>query len=192
MFGEFRVFDQSENVLLSQLQMTNSKEVEPARPKLSEPMARLYDQVEVLITTGRARSCSEALAIIGATDPATIDAAAAVKSALESPTPVDTAERRYRAAIEQAKRDKCLSFESAQQYVNKAFPQLREDFVSEHNQRHAVHGPVGAKVGTATRDYWAKVDEIQKAKQLSKPESMRYVNAHHTDLREAMVKEINR
>ncbi len=191
MFPNFRVFDNSENVLLAQLQMINSKEDQQPAPAVrasSGPMADLADKIEAELKAGRATTCSEALANIAKTSPHVIDRAHDFKQAVEGAV-TRTAEQKYFAAIAEAERSRRLTREDAQSFVNRTQPALREQFVAEHNSRHA--GSMVGKPIPASRAYWNKVQETAQAKGLSQAEAMRYVNTHFADLREAMVKEVN-
>lgn len=189
--SRFRVFDESNNVLLQQLEMTNAKDVEPVPPRqLNAPTAALYDRIEELVTSGKAKTCSEAMAIIARTNPDVIDRASDFRQAVETPA-VQTAEQRYRAAVADAKRQHGLSFEAAQIFVNRSQPALRQAFADEHNARHASGTLLAGRALPATREYWSRVKEVAKAKGLTQAEAMRYVNAHHADLRASMVREIN-
>lgn len=191
MFPNFQVFDESNSVLLSQLEMASSKDVEPSPVKrLSAPMAKLYDECEALLATGRATTVSQAMEIIGRRDPSIIDRAADFKAAVTAPV-ANPAERAYFQAIADAKSKHSLSPESARELINKSRPDLREAFVAEHNARHHALGPAGASAKNASREYWNAVQTAQREKQLSQSQAMQYVNRHHADLRESMVREIN-
>lgn len=189
--NKFQVFDESNSVLLAQLEMASAKDTEPPAPRrLSAPMAKLYDECEALLATGRATTVSQAMEIIGRRDPSIIDRAADFRAAVTTPV-ANPCERAYFGAIRDAQLKHTLSPESARELINKSRPDLRQAFVDEHNARHAQFGPVGAKVSTATRAYWSKVEEIGKTKGLTRAQAMQHVNKVHSDLRAEMVREIN-
>ena len=190
MFPNFRVFEQSESVLLAQLSMISSKEDLPAPPprKADGPVADLADKIEALLKTGKATTCSQAMELLAKSDPALIDRAHEFKQAVAAPV-TKTAEQNYRQAILTAKQRYNLSPEAAQQFINRSRPDLREKFVAEHNERHA--GSMIGKPMSASRAYWNAVQTAQREKQLSQSDAMKFVNRHHAALRQAMVAEVN-
>lgn len=169
------------NVDDEQSTLTNQK------PLINDaPPLELADAIEAELARG-AKSCSEALRSIGARSPELIDRAADFKNSVESQQL--TAEARYFAQVreEQAKQPG-ISRGDAMRLTNRKYPAIRQAYVDEINSRQT---PLENRQLSASRNYWARVQEVHKKQSITQAEAMRLVNKKHPSLREDMVRELN-
>ncbi len=191
MFPNFKIFDESNNVLLAQLEMVSAKDVEPAPPKqLSAPMAALYDQVEALVTSAGLRPVRKRLRSSGVVIHLSLTARLISRLRLVPPLPplrsVPTSQlfqTQGRGTTLHLNLRECSSTGPARTFGKRLS-------MSTTSATKAL-GFAGASVKTASLAYWAKVKEVQKEKNLTQSQAMQLVNRSCPDLREAMVREVN-